>query len=455
MHYPPSYLAHIDQRISDEARDSVRGSATKARAMANALTAELGTVYDALRDSADGGLDLSGVTIAGAKTDAEKVAAVFELHSKLHGANAALNEISAMQAYREAPEPEATIGEIVRGGPRVSDVFERGIRGSGASLSTLRTALQANKCFAVSIPEGAGGILARPSATLFKTSDGFSPQITRTGHVQIDPSYGPFNLEVLDAMGAPIPTTQGTVEYMAETVTTAAAAETAEGGASPEADIDYTATKASVATIRAILPVTEEQLADEPTIRRLLDERLIALGRDRVNQQLVIGDGTAPNLQGVKGARTAANDITAAYASNKVTDPILAAVEAIRKVRTTGRTPATHILMSGAYTTAVLTQKDTNGNYLMGAPSEVLVPAIFGVPIAESDDLDDASSANNIMAIAGDFVRQSSLYLRKDAMVEAGWNDTDFSKYQISLRVVVRAAAVWYRAASFIGVKRG
>ena len=133
---------------------------------------------------------------------------------------------------------------------------------------------------------------------------------------------------------------------MAETITTAAAAETAEGAASPEVDIDYTATKTSVATIRAILPVTEEQLEDEPTIRRLLDERLIALGRDRVNQQLVIGNGTAPNLQGVKGARTAGNDITAAYTANKLTDPILAAVEAIRKVRTTGRTPATHIVVS-------------------------------------------------------------------------------------------------------------
>ena len=440
-------LALVDQRISDEARDTVRGQPQRAQAMANDFNAQLDNIYAAARITADNQLDLSGVSIDGARSNDQKVAAILAVHSKLHGANAALNELSAMASYKDDPTPATTIGEIVRGGARLSDTFDRSLRRQGGAVATLRTSLQAAKNYGVMIPD--------VQATLFKTSDGYPPQVTRTGHVQVDPSYGPFNLEVLNAMGAPIPTTQGTITYMAETVTTPAAAETAEGAASPEADISYAEASVNVATIRAILPVTEEQLEDEPTIRNLLDERLSALGRDRLNQQLVIGNGTAPNLQGVKGARTAGNDVTAAYASNAVTDPILASIQAIRKVRTTGRTPASHILMSGAFATLVLTQRDSNGNYLMGAPSEVLIPALFGIPIVESDDLDDASAQNNILAIAGDFVRQSNLYLRKDAMVEAGWNDDDFSKYQITLRLVLRAAAVWYRAASFVGVKRG
>ena len=440
-------IALVNQHISDEARDSVRGSAPRAQTMANEFTAKLENVYAALKFTADDRVDFSGVQIDGARNDKEKFDRIIEMHSMLHGANAALNELSALAAYKDDPAPATTIGEVIRGGPRLSDTFDRGIRRQGGAIGSLRTALQATKNYGVPIQD--------VRATLFKTTDGFPPQVTRTGHVQIDPSYGPFNMEVLDAMGAPVPTTQGSVKYMAETITAPAAKETAEGAASAEADIEYAEQTVSVATIRAILPVTEEQLEDEPTVRNLLDERLIALGRDRLNQQLVIGSGTAPNLQGVKGARTAANDITAAYASNAVTDPILSALQAIRKVRTTGRTPATHIIMSSDLATLILTQRDSNGNYLMGAPSEVMIPALFGVPIVESDDLDDASSQNNVMAIAGDFVRQSSLYLRKDAMVEAGWNDDDFSKYQITLRLVLRAAAVWYRAASFIGVKRG
>ena len=445
MYSNPAAL--INQGVSDAARDSVRGSFSRAQAMANEFNAKMDTVYDNLRVTADGAVDLSSIRIEGAATEAQKMETIIEWHSKLHGANAAMNELSALTARNENIEAIRTIGEMARGGPSLSDTFDRGIRQKGSSLSSFRASLQASRNLGVQVPD--------IHATLFKTTDGFPPDVRRTQHVQIDYGYSPFNLEVLDAMGAPIPTTQNAVEYMAETITAAAAAETAEGAASPEVDISYAKETVQVETIRAILPVTEEQLADEPTIRNLLDTRLIAVARDRVNQQLVIGDGSTPNMQGVKGARVAGNDITAAYASSEVTNPILAALQAIRMVRTTGRTPATHILMSGDYTTRVLTMRTTDGEYLMGAPSEVMTPALFGVPIVESDDLDDASAQNNVMAIAGDFVRQASFYLRRDAMVEAGWNDNDFSNYQISLRVSLRAAAVWYRSASFIGVKRG
>ena len=250
-------------------------------------------------------------------------------------------------------------------------------------------------------------------------------------------------------------TTQNAVAYMKQTVTTAAAAEKMEGAAAAEADISYAQETANVVKIPVVLPVTDEQLADEPGVRSLLDNDLIELVRERVNRQIAIGNGAAPNLQGFADntvAATAAGiGISGAASPTGIID---ACIDAVRKVRTTGKARASHVMLNGTLYTALLKSKDSQMRYLMGDPNTPLAPAIWGVPIVEADDIADPSASNGYWGCAGAFSTKSAFYMRQDATVEAGLINDDFAKGQITLRCTLRGVMVWYRPAAFVALLR-
>jgi HK97 family phage major capsid protein len=91
----------------------------------------------------------------------------------------------------------------------------------------------------------------------------------------------------------------GVPYYMEETTFTNAAAETAESGAKPEATIAFTERTEAVRKIAVTLPATDEVLADVPVLGSWLSERLAFMVRQRLDTQVVSGDGTAPNLSGI------------------------------------------------------------------------------------------------------------------------------------------------------------
>ena len=47
------------------------------------------------------------------------------------------------------------------------------------------------------------------------------------------------------------------------------------------------------------IPVTRVQLEDEAQVRAYLEDRLMFMMRQRVDGQILNGDGTAPNISGV------------------------------------------------------------------------------------------------------------------------------------------------------------
>lgn len=430
-------FAHIDTRVSDSARDAVRGNGTAARSQVNAIEARLDSFYEGLSANGDGDLDLSGVSSDFGTNAEQKVQAYVELASKLHGANAALNELDAIAMQLQRPPIERV---IANGGmapaPQLSDIVARtngGRLGFNPDAHTI-----------VPIP-------ALPVATLFKTTAGYPPLNQRTGYVE-DATMAP--LDVLSAMRIET-TTQNAVAYMRQTVTAAAAVEKAEGAAAAEADISYAPDSSNVVKIPVILPVTDEQLADEPGVRSLLDNDLIELVRQRVNRQIAVGNGSAPNLQGFAHNKVAATNagigISGAASPTGIID---ACIDAVRKVRTAGKARASHVMLNSSLYTALLKSKDTQMRYLMGDPNTPLAPAVWGVPIVEADDIADPTANNGYWGCAGAFSTKAAFYLRQDATVEAGLVNDDFAKGQITLRCTLRGVMVWYRNAAFVGLLR-
>ncbi len=94
-------------------------------------------------------------------------------------------------------------------------------------------------------------------------------------------------------------TESNTVMYMKETSVVNAAAAVAEGAPKPESTIVFDAATDPVRKLATWIPITEEMLEDVPAMRAYLDTRLRYFVQLVEDDQLLNGDGTAPNISGI------------------------------------------------------------------------------------------------------------------------------------------------------------
>ena len=131
--------------------------------------------------------------------------------------------------------------------------------------------------------------------TLFETGAGWAPETTRSRPVLFSIQTMPNILDLIPK-GT---TTQVAIKYMEETTFTNNAAETAEGGTYGEAALALTERSSSVRKIGVWLPMTDEQLEDVAYARGYVNNRLTLMMNQRLGSEVLVGDGTPPNLEGL------------------------------------------------------------------------------------------------------------------------------------------------------------
>ncbi len=99
-----------------------------------------------------------------------------------------------------------------------------------------------------------------------------------------------------------IQTDQNAFVYLEETTFTNNAAEAAEAAAVGEAALAFTERTASISKIGVNIPVTDELMADVSGLEGYLNSRLQTMIRLRLDNQLISGNGTSPNLEGLLDA---------------------------------------------------------------------------------------------------------------------------------------------------------
>lgn len=272
--------------------------------------------------------------------------------------------------------------------------------------------------------------------TLFSTAAGWAPESTR-GPRLVDMIQAPISL--LDI----IPTTttaQSTVKYMEETVYTNAAAETAEGGSKPEATLTVVERSSNVAKIAVYLHVTDEQLEDEPRAKEYVNNRLPLMVRQRLAGQIVVGDGTAPNLRGVL-------NVSGIQTQAKGTDPIPDAVyKAMVKVMVGGEAMPDAFVVNPLDWQDVKLLRTADGIYIWGSPTDSGPDRIWGLRAV----LEQRITQNT--GLVGDFGMFSELAVRKGVEVTTGWINDDFIKNQQVVLAEMRAAFIIYRPLAFCSV---
>lgn len=276
--------------------------------------------------------------------------------------------------------------------------------------------------------------------TLMTTTGAWVPETTRTGLVV------PFvtrPVQVTDIIPT-ITTTQNAYVYMEETTFTNAAAETAEGAAKPEAALALTERTSPVRKIAVWIPVTDEQLEDVPGIQSYIESRLSFMVQQRLDRQILIGDGAAPNLRGivnVVGIQTQAKGVDA------TPDAIY---KAMTKIRLTGAgnggaTPS-HVILNPNDWQEIRLLTTAVGGYMWGPPMDTAPERIWGLPVVLAEGLTEGTG------LVGDFRNYSLLVEKKQMTIKVGYQNDDFIKNQRSIVAEIRVAFVITRPAAFCSV---
>lgn len=277
--------------------------------------------------------------------------------------------------------------------------------------------------------------------TLMSTSAGFEPESTRTGQVVDIPLRPP---QIVDIMPRG-QTGQANVVYMRQTERTQAAAEVAEGAAKPEAAFVFAEESTPVREVAVSLPVTDIQLEDVPFIESLIETMLREDIDERLDGQILIGDGVAPNLEGILNVTGIQNVVGSAAAGD---DLISTAARAGAAIRTgIARAIPTHVLFHPDDWTDIMVSRvnaTADQRFLIGNPQDMTAQRLWSWPVVINEELTPGTGL-----IGGFAARNVQLVERRGVVVERGFVNNQFVENQQTLRASMRAAVAIFRPAAF------
>ncbi|MGL5934216.1 MAG: phage major capsid protein, partial [Cetobacterium sp.] len=110
---------------------------------------------------------------------------------------------------------------------------------------------------------------------------------------------GAFLPLTIEALLPSMPTDRDSIEFVKEGTFTSNAAAVAHAAAKPESSITTTLVTANVATVAHWLRVTKQLAADAPAFAAYVDTRLKYFVQLKAEQEIVSGNGVAPNISGM------------------------------------------------------------------------------------------------------------------------------------------------------------
>jgi HK97 family phage major capsid protein len=275
-----------------------------------------------------------------------------------------------------------------------------------------------------------------------------------------DPASGGALLPVQSVGGGiiPLPTTiprvallfaQGTTEsgmlsWLVETAATNAAAAVAEGGLKPESALTFDAEQKALAKVATWLPVSEEMLSDVPQMRSYIDARLMLFVAIKMDDQVLNGNGTAPNMLGILNTPGLSGPV-AAGATESNADALFRA--AMTALATSNLMPDGIVLNPADWAGTVLAKDDT-GRYLgAGAYAAIPAPAIWGIRTVPTPAIAQGTG------LVGAFAQGGQFWKKDEITVQASNSHADFFvKNLVAIRAEQRALLTTYRPQAFAKV---
>lgn len=225
-----------------------------------------------------------------------------------------------------------------------------------------------------------------------------------------------------------IPVTSNMVNSLREASWTNDAAEVSQGAAKPESDATFEQYNVPITTVAHWIKVSNQLLADAPAIVAYIDTRARDGLAQRIDAQLLNGNGTSPNLSGL----TDSGNFTAYTATS---GDLL--VDAINRAKyslwATGNMPDVVVVNPADWGAMERTREGAGtGAYLYGAPGTMAGENPFGLRIVLSNNM----AAGKFLVGAID--ASAVLYTRQGATVEMGYVNADFTNNLVTIRVEER-----------------
>jgi len=393
----------------------------EAQGKLDAARKALFAVMDEAKTSSPGTYDMDKVkSISGDKN--EKLAWIQAKNAELTELK---KEVDRQQALASAANSMEEYGQK-------GDNSEVEHKGSGPSTKSLGELFTGSAAFK---SKGSRASLDVDLKTLFQRPAGWTPESTRSGLVTLKPMVPAPS--VIDHLPT-IPVSQAAYKYMEETTYTNAAAETSEGATFGEAALALTERSQTVEKITVWLPMTDEQLEDEPGARAYVEARLENMIRQRLDVQLLAGDGSTPNLLGT------VNKVGIQTQAKGADSLIDASYKLFTSIRTDGFAEPNVAFVRPTYWQEVALLKTADGVYIYSNPASGVPSVLWGVPVVQT------MAAPSGVLVAGDYANYGFFGVKRGIDVQVtNSHSTDFINGKQAIRMDMRGVMVHVRPKAF------
>ena len=301
------------------------------------------------------------------------------------------------------------------------------------------------------VGQGVKGIDSKIETKTTLTTTGYPPETLRQPGILETPLRDP---NAVISLFDVINTDQNAFSYLEETTFTNNAAEAAEGAAVGEAALAFTERTESIRKMGVFIPVTDELLADEAGIQGYLNSRLQTMIRLRMDSQLLAGDGTAPNIEGLLDAGKSSVGSSDFNSYNGNLGRIGAIYNAITDIRVNGLTEPDAIIMHPSDWNQIVTSVtdvDTSGSknplfVVAGGFGADAAPTIWGLKVVPT------TAISNNTVLVGKFGggEAANVVMRQGIELAVTDSHSDFFiKNQLAIRATMRVGFPVYRQAAF------
>ncbi|MBD1602475.1 phage major capsid protein [Pseudomonas typographi] len=331
-----------------------------------------------------------------------------ELQARMLEAEQKLLNASNDQNREEKPQ---SVGQLVVGSEEMQGV-NASFRGS-RRVSVPRAAITTTSGAGLVAPERLPGIVALPQRRL-----------------------------TIRDLVAPGTTESNAVEYVRETGFTNSAAPVAETAAKPYSDLTTELVNAPVRTIAHLFKASRQILDDASALQSYIDGRaryglLIA-----EESQLLYGNGTGANLQGL---------VTLAEAYAAPGGLVVTGEQRIDRLRLAllqaelAEFPSDGIVINPIDWAAIELIKDSQGRYIIGQPQDGTTPRLWRRPVVSTQAITQDDF------LVGAFQLGAQIYDRMEIEVLISTeNDKDFENNMVTIRAEERLAFAIYRPEAFV-----
>lgn len=231
-----------------------------------------------------------------------------------------------------------------------------------------------------------------------------------------------------------IPVSGQQYTFFRELLHTRGAAPVAEGGTKPTSNVTFEPVTDRVKKIAVWMPVTDEALDDVPQLLGYIRELLRYDLKLEEEAQILKGDGTGENLNGLMTQATAYSS-----ALTKAGDtPIDIVRRAIYQVRKQSKLSADGVVMTELDWMNIELQKDAQNRYLFANLQGLVTPVLWGRPVITSDSMDEGDADTGGEFLVANFARAATLFDRMSFLFKMGLINDMFIKNERALLVEER-----------------